>query len=130
MDFQPPHKLSHSIHHSCWFPAFTLPCNVLSHHHPNIHILQKSLPAPLNQLYNPSLGDPFFDISGTLEDIVHDGAPIHDTSRPVRGNDCCKLQYHLLSESESKALVPSFGFQLLDSIHGHQSVHCSDRIKH
>ncbi|GJZ30435.1 hypothetical protein Tco_0575482 [Tanacetum coccineum] len=38
------------------------------------------------------------------------------TPELVRGNDYCKLRYHLLSESEFKVLVPSFGFQLLGSI--------------
>ncbi|GKE72614.1 hypothetical protein Tco_1534655 [Tanacetum coccineum] len=43
-------------------------------------------------------------------------APIQDTSRPAHGNDCCMPRCHLLSESESKVLVPSFRFQLLGSI--------------
>ncbi|GJV04541.1 hypothetical protein Tco_1338110 [Tanacetum coccineum] len=40
-------------------------------------------------------------------------APIQNTSELVHGSDCCKPRYHLLSKSESKVLVPSFGFQLL-----------------
>ncbi|GJU24511.1 hypothetical protein Tco_1163132 [Tanacetum coccineum] len=43
-------------------------------------------------------------------------APIQDTSRPAHRNDCCMPRCHLLLESEFKALVPSFGFQLLGSI--------------
>ncbi|GKG24146.1 hypothetical protein Tco_0392182, partial [Tanacetum coccineum] len=40
----------------------------------------------------------------------------HDTSRPTHGNDCCMPQCCLLLESKSRALAPSFGFQLLGSI--------------
>ncbi|GJS61716.1 hypothetical protein Tco_0656500 [Tanacetum coccineum] len=39
--------------------------------------------------------------------------PAQDTSKPVRGSDYCMPRCHLLSKSKSKALAPSFGFQLL-----------------
>ncbi|GJV98353.1 hypothetical protein Tco_1553605 [Tanacetum coccineum] len=65
---------------------------------------------------SPTLNCLLDQFTGHVDCLMQGSPPIHDTSRPVRGNDCCKLQYHLLSESESKALVPSFGFQLLGSI--------------
>ncbi|GJZ31674.1 hypothetical protein Tco_0576721, partial [Tanacetum coccineum] len=52
----------------------------------------------------------------TFQSSYFKWTPIQDTSELVRGNDYYKLRYHLLSESESKVLVPSFGFQLLGSI--------------
>ncbi|GJU80940.1 hypothetical protein Tco_1283305 [Tanacetum coccineum] len=73
----------------------------------------------------------------TFEDTVHDDethectfqssyfqwTPIQDTSRLVRGNDYCKLRYHLLSESKSKVLVPSFWIFICGIFSGHHSFH-------
>ncbi|GJT38559.1 hypothetical protein Tco_0938424 [Tanacetum coccineum] len=41
---------------------------------------------PEPRIYNPSLGDLFFDISGTFEDTVHDDVPV---SCFVAGDNCC-----------------------------------------
>ncbi|GJS04007.1 hypothetical protein Tco_0320515 [Tanacetum coccineum] len=195
-DFQPPHKLSQRatlILDGSFRLLDTCPCSVLSHHTRSMsHFAGSYYLHPEPRIYNPSLGDPFFDISGTFEDTVHDDVSCIDChfgkfqhksfyklGRPaicpdrflspiivawdncclgcgsgcccalpeliastephecnfqssmlswasiffpgtlselVHGSDCCKPRYHLLSESESRALAPSFRFRLLGSI--------------
>ncbi|GJV95982.1 hypothetical protein Tco_1547559 [Tanacetum coccineum] len=60
--------------------------------------------------------------SPTLNCLL-DHSTNYDTSRPVRETIVVSFNIISLPESESKPLVPSIGFQLLGSIHGHHSFH-------
>ncbi|GJW01175.1 hypothetical protein Tco_0071185 [Tanacetum coccineum] len=53
---------------------------------------------------------------GTIQSSYFSVTPIQVTPEQFRGNDYCNFDINLLSESEFKVLVPSFGFQLLGSI--------------
>ncbi|GJT84028.1 hypothetical protein Tco_1058370 [Tanacetum coccineum] len=55
----------------------------------------------------------------TFQSSYFQWTPIQDTSELVRGNDYCKLRYHLLSESESKLCSHPVAFQLLGVFSGH-----------